>query len=272
MYKVLDLFSGIGGFSLGLEKTGAFQTAAFCELDEACHRVLEHHWPGVPIFGDIKELTGERLQARGIVPQVLAGGFPCTDISLAKANAQGIDGEESGLWVEYARLIRECRPSWVIIENVPPLLIRGATQVLKDLLAAGYDAEWACIRASDLGAPHIRDRIWIVAYPISEGPSVREGELRVTREEQPAVERAGDSSSPRLVRLHHYLEQARRQDYWGDGVIEGGRLTKPGLRLLAPGVPHRVQRLRQLGNAVVPYIPMCIGQAIIDYERRHHGH
>lgn len=156
--KVLDLFSGIGGFSLGLERAG-METVAFCEISPVCRHLLAHHWPNVPCFDDVTTLTGEQV---GPV-DVICGGFPCQDISFAGKGA-GLAGERSGLWREYARLVRELRPAFVIVENVAALLGRGLGDVLGDLASLGYDAWWDCIPASAVGAPHRRDRLWIVAY------------------------------------------------------------------------------------------------------------
>jgi DNA (cytosine-5)-methyltransferase 1 len=163
MYRLLDLFSGIGGFSLGLERSGGFQTVAFCEIDPYCRKVLAKHWPEVPQYDDVRTLTAERLAADGITVDAICGGFPCQDISVAGKGA-GIEGERSGLWAEYARIIGELRPRYVIVENVAALLGRGLDRVLGDLAEIGYDAEWHCIPASAVGAPHRRDRLWIVAH------------------------------------------------------------------------------------------------------------
>lgn len=160
--RVLDLFSGIGGFSLGLEAAG-METVAFCEISPKCRHLLAHHWPEVPAYDDICTLTADRLAADGIGVDVVCGGFPCQDLSYAGKGA-GLAGERSGLWREYARLIRELRPAVVVVENVAALLSRGLGDVLGDLAEIGYDAEWDCIRASDVGAPHLRNRLWIVAY------------------------------------------------------------------------------------------------------------
>lgn len=159
--NLLDLFSGIGGFSLGLHQAG-FRTVAFCEQDSYCQAVLSERFPGVPIYDDIRTLTAERLRSDGIRVEALAGGFPCQDLSFAGKRA-GIEGARSGLWGEYARLIRELRPRLVFVENVPGLLSAGMGRVLGDLAALGYDAEWDCIPASAVGAPHRRDRVWIIA-------------------------------------------------------------------------------------------------------------
>ncbi len=166
--KVLDLFAGIGGFSLGLERAG-METVAFCEIEDYPRKVLAKHWPGVPIYEDVKELTSERLRADGIIGiDVITAGFPCQDISTAGKGA-GIEGERSGLWSEIARLTGELRPRYIILENVSALLSRGLDKVLGDLAEIGYDAEWHCIPASHLGAPHRRDRWWCVCYPDNHG-------------------------------------------------------------------------------------------------------
>jgi DNA (cytosine-5)-methyltransferase 1 len=165
--KVLDLFAGIGGFSLGLERAG-FESVAFCEIEPYCQKVLASHWPEVPIYDDVRQLTADRLFLDGIRPDVITGGFPCQDISNAGQQA-GIDGERSGLWSEVARLIDELQPRYAIMENVTALISgdsgRWLGRVLGDLAEIGYDAEWHCIPASAIGANHHRDRVWIMAYP-----------------------------------------------------------------------------------------------------------
>jgi DNA (cytosine-5)-methyltransferase 1 len=173
--RVLDLFSGIGGFSLGLERAkhesgpyNGFETVAFCEIEAFPRKVLAKHWPDVPCYDDVRTLTDERLAADGIAVDVICGGFPCQDISTAGSGA-GLAGERSGLWSEIARLVGELAPRFVIVENVAALLSRGLGDVLGDLAALGYDAEWHCIPASSIGALHRRDRVWIVAYPRNDG-------------------------------------------------------------------------------------------------------
>src|SRR5215471_8830097 len=171
--RVLDLFSGIGSFSLGLERAG-MQTVAFCEQDAFCRRVLAKHWPEVRCYDDVRSLTADRLRADGISVDVICGGFPCTDISVAGRGA-GITGPQSGLWSEFARLIGELRPRYALVENVAALVGRGLERVLCDLAALGFDAEWQIISAADVGAPHLRQRIWIVAYPARNSEPCQQG-------------------------------------------------------------------------------------------------
>jgi len=136
-FTVLDLFSGIGGFSLGLHWAG-MRTTAFCEADPFARAVLARHWPGVPIYDQIRTLSAARLRQDGVPrPDLICGGFPCQDVSLAGRGA-GLAGARSGLWSHMARLVRECRPDWVVAENVPGLRGRGADPVMSELEAAGY--------------------------------------------------------------------------------------------------------------------------------------
>jgi DNA (cytosine-5)-methyltransferase 1 len=300
MFKVLDLFSGIGGFSLGLERTGGFKTIAFCEIEPFCQKVLAKHWPGVPIYNDIKELTAERLLRDGISADVICGGFPCQDISTAGKGA-GIDGERSGLWSEYARLIGELRPRYAIVENVSALLVRGIDRVLGDLAEIGFDAEWYCIPASAVGAPHRRDRFWLVAYSNGdrcddEGDD-EEGAERPSRRSIGALGEQWAHPSRRLVqvadadlpRLEGWLrrglqERAGERAAWAGGAYAADAygepperssiawseyhpwLAEPDVGRVAHGVPSRVDRLKALGNAVVPQIPELIGRAILAAE------
>lgn len=157
--NVVSLFAGIGGFDLGLERAG-MTVVASCEINPKCRHLLSEHWPHVQQFADICEMRAADVPHR---VHVLCGGFPCQDLSFAGKGA-GLAGERSGLWREYARLIGEFRPDYVIVENVSALLGRGLGDVLGDLAALGYDAWWDCIPAAAVGAPHRRDRIWIVAY------------------------------------------------------------------------------------------------------------
>jgi DNA (cytosine-5)-methyltransferase 1 len=158
----LDLFSGIGGFALGAYREGVrFDEHYFSEIDKYAISVYQKRFPDAIPLGDIKKIKGDRLP-KG--QWIISGGFPCQDISVAGKGA-GLDGDRSGLWFEYARLISEIRPCFALMENVGALTVRGLDRVLGSLAEIGYDAVWQDIRASDVGAPHRRERIWIVAYP-----------------------------------------------------------------------------------------------------------
>ena len=173
--KVLDLFSGIGGFSIGLEKAG-FETVAFCEIEPYCRGVLEHHWPDTPIYGDVKQLTGDQLRADGIVPDIIVGGYPCQPFSVA--GRQRGEKDPRHLWPEVHRLIRELRPRWVICENVSGHIKLGLDEVLSTLEAEGYTCWPFVIPACSVDAPHKRDRVWIVAnaHSSADGRASREDE------------------------------------------------------------------------------------------------
>lgn len=158
----LDLFSGIGGFALGAYNAGLrFNEHYFSEVDEYASSVYRARFTDAIPLGDIRAISGVNLPKGN---WILSGGFPCQDISVAGKGA-GLAGERSGLWYEYARLIGELRPRYAIMENVGALAFRGLDSVLGSLAALGYDAEWQDIRASDVGAPHRRERIWIISYP-----------------------------------------------------------------------------------------------------------
>ena len=293
MMTVCDLFSGIGGFSLGLEATGGFRTIRFCEIDLYARRVLAHHWPEVPCHDDIRTLTG-------VVADVLCGGFPCQDISLSGSGA-GLDGARSGLWFQYLRLIEEARPAWVIIENVPALRSRGLDTVLRGLAALGYDAEWLCLPAAAFGAPHRRDRIWVVAYPnrdtrdqrrldyASEGAGGRHVDRSCVDapvaypnsqpEQQPSIVH----DAAQLCRQEPRLDAGGRSELLADAYCprleiiidrDAGELSstigthdwaaEPDVGRVAYGIPSRVDRLKCLGNAIVPCIAYAIGRAILN--------
>jgi len=235
--RVLDLFSGIGGFSLGLERTGGFETVAFCEIEDFPRRVLAKHWPDVPCYRDVRELTA--VQCNGA--NVITAGFPCQDISLS-GRGEGINGARSGLWSEVARLVGELRPRFIILENSPALLVRGFGRVLTDLASLGYDAQWHCIPAAYAGAAHLRDRIWVVAYPVQIG--------------------GFPSENWRLDWQVFYQAQ------WPEIADATGRhvawAPEPDVARVANGLPNIVDRRSALGNAVVPQIPELIGNAILD--------
>jgi len=234
--RVGSLFAGIGGFDLGLERAG-FDIAWQVEIDPYCQRVLAKHWPTVQRYGDIRVIDWSAVEP----VDLLCGGFPCQDISLAGKGA-GLSGERSGLWFEYAKAIDALKPRYVLIENVSALRSRGLDQVLGSLAALGYDAEWHCIPASAVGAPHRRDRVWIVAYANSG------------RREQLWGQEPSEQHDERTI--------PRAQCFCDNPLGGTSWITEPAVGRVAHGVPARVDRLRALGNAIVPQIAEWIGRQI----------
>jgi len=292
MHTVLDLFSGIGGFSLGLERTGGFKTVAFCEQDAPARQVLDKHWPHVTKYTDIRNLTHEELRADGVVPSVICGGFPCQDVSKSNAvNRDGIKGKRSGLWKEMFRLVRDVHPTWVIAENVSALRVRGLTLVLQDLSSLGYCVEWHCIPAGACGAPHRRDRIWIIAHsqggqvadsygPHGEGAGCSIGVQEKLSDSYSggcngisqshvantiSKRQQGQGQPGRPVRTEAIINREAVRAFYGR--VKGFWEVEPDVGRVADGIPRRPHRLRQLGNAVIPQIPQLIGERIMHYER-----
>jgi DNA (cytosine-5)-methyltransferase 1 len=249
--------------------------AANHKRESACDPQGRRHLSGVAAGACGVSGDDERLPVPVPHVDVLCGGFPCQDLSYAGKGA-GIDGERSGLWSEYARLVRELRPRYVIVENVPALLTRGLGRVLADLAACGYDAEWDCIPASAVGAPHRRDRVWLVAYPGGEGRRENTGSshgdeasdagrgtqdnhiaLGAGSQRVPAGERGAGVADADSESLGRPAIARGQCDQW---------LSEPDVGRVADGVPARVDRLRALGNALVPQIAEWIGRRIIEWE------
>lgn len=333
-----ELFAGIGGISLGLERAG-MTPKWHVELDDYATLILEKHWPHVARYRDVRECGKHNLEP----VDVIAGGFPCQDVSLA-GKRQGLEGERTTLWGEFARIIGELRPRWVVAENVPGLLSsddgRFFGNVLRDLAALGYDAEWDCIPAAALGAPHIRDRVFIVAYPQGKyrryiaqdlangtgrqgrgqptkscidaramadatggksrqqdsqhgrqdsGPGSRD--CRGDQEPANAKEMAhpksvngkwavsgrgrGGESKETVGNRGSLFPNADRQSLavwqWPKGQRAYPPVARtdwwavePDVGRVADGVPSRVDRLRCLGNAVVPQVAEYIGRLIVE--------
>lgn len=242
----------------------------FCEVDPFCRSILRRHWPGIPIYEDVRELRGADLPP----VDVLCGGFPCQDVSLAAAGKRkGITGKRSGLWHEYARLIEEIRPGYVIIENVPGLLAAGVEAVLQDLAAVGYDAEWEVLPAAAVGAPHRRERVFLVAYPHCDGRDPEHGVLSSLGRDVGE----GDQSwrvAPWLgVRIDRARRASIREAYGGcvlrrvdDGSparLDGPAGVRPLPREL---VPVWVRRLKALGNAITPQQAYAVAACIMRAE------
>ena len=263
--KVLDLFSGIGGFSLGLERAG-METIAFCEFDKHAQKILKKHWPDVPIHEDVRLLDATKY--RGSV-DVVCGGFPCQDLSLAGRKA-GISGERSGLYREMLRIISECLPRYAIFENVTGLLSgdggRWFAQFLYDLAEIGFDAEWHCIPASYVGAPHHRDRVWIIAY------SKKNGSCRASRKAGSEAEGQNWNKAEQSAKHGKIQFVAGKQSIFNNRKQpERKWRPEPSVCRVDNGVQNWMDRLERLGNSVVPQIPEMIGKAIMKVECKSFG-
>lgn len=311
-----SLFSGIGGIELGLERTRGFAPLWFCENDAYASAVLKKHWPNVPNLGDITKVDWNGVER----PDMLAGGFPCQDISVA-GRGKGISGgSRSGLWRTYAEAIRILRPRYVLIENVPMLAKRGLDIVLSDLAETGYDAEWFALSAESVGAWHKRERIFIVAYPNSSsaehsicaggkeltggshdvpdatsercnnGGDYREGgcflseQERQMEEKEPKGDRrlvgVGENSGAVPDRDITRLERSQKPGNVGSLWPHSNELiarrrgenrsgywaTEPGVGRVADGISNRVDRIKCLGNAVVPQVAEVVGRMILTME------
>ncbi len=251
----IDLFSGIGGFSLAAESCG-FKTILFSEIDEFCQKVLKKHWPKVPIIPDIRDVDGAKWRGTTL----LTGGFPCQDISVAKQKGLGINGAKSGLWKEMFRVISEIRPKYILVENVSNLLNRGIERVLGDLASIKYDAEWHCIPASHFGAPHIRDRVWLVAYPNGK-PGINWGLLAWNSKKINVWDKDAEKWG-----------KNRGLPYVGTKVIsrlvneQPERYCNPEFLRISDGIPDGLDRLGSLGNAIVPQVAQEIIKCIYEIE------
>lgn len=299
--RMIDTFSGIGGFSLAARWLGGFETTQFVERDPFCQRILRKHWPDVPIHDDIRTFNPAAGSA-----DVVVGGFPCQDISTAGKGA-GLAGSRSGLFYELLRVVRLVGPRYIVLENVAAITYRGMDDVLGALAEAGYDAEWACIPAAAVGACHQRDRWWCVAYAQGwrRGAGKRQSQGAAGYEGSGA----GDSTAGSTAYAPHMLSngstdqqhgqlggQAVPEPGDGDGTATsdamrhrlegpdelagswtqwpaatfrlssdwGGYVSEPVLRRGDDGLSGRVDRLRALGNAVVPQVAMVPLARVLD--------
>ena len=272
--KFGSLFAGIGGMDLGLERAG-MECVWQVENNPYCLKILKKHWPHVRKFGDIKELTGYELGPVDLV----AGGFPCQPAS--QAGQRKGQADERWLWPDFARVLRVVRPRIALVENVPGLLnVNGGTafnDVLSDLASLGYDAEWDCIPAIAVGASHLRYRTFIVAH--SDDSRCVHGQAQVFPTEAGLYalgepESSGeDVAHPPSERLpNRYAGQVL-----GHGTLQrlercrsrnqrGAWATEPNVGRVADGVPHRVDRITGLGNAVVPQVAEFIGKRIMEVD------
>ncbi len=261
-----SLFSGIGGLELGLERAGLGPVVWQAESDAYCRRVLAKHWPGVPCYEDVREIDEHAER-----PDIMCGGFPCQDISVA-GKGDGLDGDRSGLWWEFLRIIRVLVPRIVVVENVRALTVRGLDAVLGGLADSGYDADWDCVSAAAVSAPHIRDRIFIVAHAQRDqlrdecGPGTRRDTQRQGSAEPRDDGTQGDVANTPGERKREQANQAHpiagSRPAWPVPRRRGWWAVEPDVGRVADGVPHRVDRLRCLGNAVVPQVAEHIGRLI----------
>ena len=266
--KVLDLFSGIGGFSLGLERTGGFETVAFCEIEPFPRKVLAKHWPSVPCFDDVRTLKGTDV---GPV-DVICGGYPCQPFSTA--GKRGGAEDDRHLWPEFSRLVAELRPTWVIGENVAGHISMGLDDVLSDLEGQGYACRTFVIPACAVGAPHQRYRCWTLANA-NQGRRNRvhireKTESNADAASMPRAPHVADADGSRCNRNWSNFHSKGRAKV-RSGLARGSYIDRasqwsiePDVGRVAHGVPQRVDRLKALGNAVVPQIPEMIGRAILD--------
>lgn len=271
MLKVGSLFSGAGLCDLGLQWAG-FEHQWFCEIDPFCRSILARHWPDTPLYNDVTALKGSELPP----VDVLCGGFPCQDVSSGGLRAGIRQGTRSGLWLEYARLIGEIRPKYVIIENVRGLLSLGIDLVLGDLAALRYDAEWEILPAAALGAPHHRERVFIVAYPHcgDAGPAPRllfplQG---IVGKYKQLVGISGWLG----IRFDRTRKASAREAYRGPVLyrVDDGDAGRVDYPVNVPPVPRRVlpewtSRLKALGNAILPQQSYAVGACIMAREGIH---
>jgi DNA (cytosine-5)-methyltransferase 1 len=244
-----SLFAGIGGFDLGFERAG-FECKWQVEIDDYATRVLERHWPNAHRQKDIKQCGRHNL---GRVDCII-GGFPCQDISYAGKRA-GIDGARSGLFFEAIRVVRELQPRAVVLENVAGLLTRGLDRVLGTLAEVGFDAEWHCIPAASVGAPHIRDRVFVFAYrksksALSEYAKVAELSIGI----------ASNANGSGLAKRKSKDASRSRPNARAELVRSGWWQSEPNVDRVANGIPARVDRLRCLGNAIVPQVAEVVAR------------
>lgn len=258
--NVLDLFSGIGGFSLGLERAG-MRTIAFCEIDPYCRRVLAKHWPGVPIHEDIRELTSSDISEP---VDVICGGFPCQPWSLAGKRCG--DKDDRDLWPQMRRIVADIKPRWVIGENVPGLddkRFMGLDRTISDLEKLSYQAVPFEIPACAVDAPHKRSRLWIVAHADEQGPQGWHSRILQERTSERTIGPGGAFLPQPGCRGSEPTRGEKRRS-----TSPPRWRAEPNVGRVANGIPNRVDRLRALGNAVVPQIPELIGRAIIQADRK----
>ena len=278
----LDLFSGIGGFALACRMVGGIETVAFCEREPYCQRVLAKHWPSVPICNDIHDLEGTEY---GTV-ELITGGYPCQPFSLA-GKRQGA-ADDRHLWPELRRVVKAARPAWVLCENVAGHITMGLDAVLSDLDSIGYSCGAVVIPACAVNARHRRDRVWIMANRKQSGLERHAG-YGANRSEPgrfgAEADRSACSGSVCRPMANASEQQRDRRGYgagwWEREPLEAIRHAREGggkenglsipeslLGRVAHGIPARVDRLRGLGNAIVPQVAAEIIRAMMLADRQ----
>lgn len=265
-----SLFSGIGGLDLGLEWAGIGPIKWQVERDPFCRSVLAKHWPDAERFDDVCAVGSHCLS----YVDLICGGFPCQDLSFAGKGA-GLAGERSGLWFQYARIVRELRPRFVVVENVPALLSRGLGTVLGDLALLGYDAEWHCVSAASVGAPHLRNRLFVVAYRDSMRQSQPEGgkpdERQRASNNSPAVADADSIGRRRrsgtIINRAGLAEPANGSEvaYSNGARLEGRSESEPQC---SDEKSIRKSSAERLDNQAERRAQFCMGNAIDGIPRR----
>ncbi len=272
-----SLFSGIGGIELGFERTGEFRTIWFCENDPYASAVLEKNFPGVINHDDIKKTDWSCVQSS----DVLTGGFPCQDISVA-GKGKGIkEGTRSGLWLEFLKAIRTLRPRYAVIENVSALALRGLDIVLVGLAEAGYDAEWFVVRASDVGAPHRRERLFIIAHRNDDGASGQTPAEEGRRRMQAEPLHDADPADPRSQRTQGQSKgQVRRFPAfsWCEGIgrvedlFNRPDIPEPLVCGADDGISRKLdnairrERTKCIGNSVVPQVAQVVAERVLELD------
>jgi len=255
MINYLDLFSGIGGFALGAYWAGfKCDKHYYSEIEKYPAELYQLRFPDSIALGDITKIDFEKIKDGN--DWIITGGFPCQDISVAGKGA-GIEGSRSGLWFEYWRAIRILRPRFAIIENVGAITIRGLDRVLSSLAEIGYDAEWQDIRAEDMGAPHRRERIWIIAYPNSKSINKSMG----IREIFAGNKRCEEVRCESWEQFKLVTEQVAPSKWRTKGFDH----PRPLLVRNDDGIPRRVDKLKGLGNSIVPQIAQVLFMQIMLY-------
>jgi len=252
----LDLFSGIGGIALALRPW--VQTVAYCECEPYAQAVLLERMASgdldsAPIWDDVRTLNRAVFDTE---IDIISGGFPCQDLSVA-GHGKGLEGERSGLFFEIARLAAEYRPRFIFLENVPAICTRGGVEVIETLTALGYDARWGVLSAFDVGAPHLRERWWLLAHSLRSELRVQQGRIsRASREGSAVIGNDGKAES--LADTNRSRLEVRKGQRGNNGKKRSSTFRsdwgEPSAAICGvdDGIPYRVDRIKCLGNSVVP--------------------